>query len=123
MQLRPTKFRYLLQSVFAGRTCVQLLCKGGCGTIRNRFEDLYNLSLDISGVKNIKESLDKFITEERIDEYNCDECKKKVSFIKRTSLAELPNVLILHLKRIFFNYHTMTQEKINSALNSQSNWI
>jgi ubiquitin carboxyl-terminal hydrolase 34 len=116
MALRPTQFRYLLQSTFAGRTCVQLFCKGGCGTVRNRFEDLYNLSLDISGVTNIKESLNKFIAEEKIDEYSCDECQRKVSIVKRNSIAELPNVLILHLKRIFFNYDSLSQEKINSRV-------
>lgn len=33
---------------------------------------------------------------------------------KRTLLAEIPNVLIVHLQRIIFDFNTFRNEKINS---------
>lgn len=114
--LKKTEFKYLLNSIFMGKTCSQLICKGGCGKIRNTFEDFYSLSLEVQGRKTLKESLEKYISEERIDEYMCDSCQKKVSVVKRNSFTELPNVMIVHLQRIIFNYDTFMNEKINSRL-------
>ena len=36
---------------------------------------------------------------EKIEQFNCEVCKQKVTISKRTSLAKLPNVLFVHLKR------------------------
>ena len=53
-------------------------------------------------MKTLNESLEKFITPEKIDEYHCDTCKTKVTITKINSLSELPYVLICHLQRIFY---------------------
>ncbi len=87
-----------------------------CGTVRNRYEEFYDLSLEAKNMKSLNDSLEKFILPERIDEYHCDTCNKKVTIIKRNSIAELPNVLICHLQRIFYNYEIDRNEKINSKL-------
>ena len=113
--LKPTPYKYLLKSVFGGKTCSQLICEK-CGTMRNRYEEIYDLSLEVKNIKTLTDSLEKFITPERIDEYQCDTCNKKVTITKRNSLAELPNVLICHLQRIFYNYEIDRNEKINSKL-------
>ncbi len=114
--LKPTPYKYLLQSVYGGKTCSQLICENGCGRVNNRYEDFYNLSLEVNNMKTLNDSLEKFITPELIDEYKCEGCNKKVTIKKRNSLAELPNVLIVHLQRIFYNYETDRNEKINSRL-------
>lgn len=114
--LKPTEHKYLLQSVFGGKTCSQLVCEQGCGTSKNRYEDFTSLSLEVNNMKNIYDSLEKFISPEKIDEYNCDTCNSKVTITKRNVLAELPNVLIVHLQRIFYNYEIDRNEKINSKL-------
>lgn len=114
--LRPTNNKYLFQSVFGGKTCSQLICEGGCGLVKNRFEDFYTLSLEVTNAKTLYDSLNNYIQPERIDDYNCDQCKKKVSLTKKNSLSDLPNVLFVHLKRLFFNYETERNEKINSRL-------
>ena len=114
--LKQTMYKYLLQSVYGGKTCSQLICENGCGSVKNRYEDFYNLSLEVNNMKTLNDSLEKFITPELIDEYSCETCKKKVTIKKRNSLAELPNVLIVHLQRIFYNYETDRNEKINSRL-------
>lgn len=113
---KDTPYKYLMQSIFGGKTCSQLVCEDGCGTSSNRLEEFYNLSLGVQNLKNLTESLEKFIAPEKIDEYNCETCQKKVTITKRNSLAVLPNVLIIHLQRIFYNYEYDRNEKINSKL-------
>ena len=113
---KQTENKYLLQSIFRGKTSSQLLCEQGCGSVKNKFEDFYNLSVEVNNMKTIYDSLDKFMSPEKIDEYNCETCNKKVTITKRNSLAELPNILIIHLQRISYNYVTDRTEKINSKL-------
>jgi len=113
--LNKTAYKYLLQGVFGGKTCNQIICQG-CGFVRERQEDFYNLSLGLKGCKNVYESLEKFITADQISDFKCDNCEKTVNVEKRTCLEELPNVLIIHLQRIVFNYDTFMNEKVNSRL-------
>ena len=54
--LKGTSRRHLLQSVFGGQTCSQLVCKE-CGKVKNRLEDFYNLSLTVKDLKGVHESL------------------------------------------------------------------
>jgi ubiquitin carboxyl-terminal hydrolase 34 len=114
--IKPTPYKYLLSSIFGGKTCSQLFCENGCGSVKNRFEDFYNLSLEVNNMKTVNDSLEKFNSPERIDDFKCETCNKKVQITKKNSLAELPNVLIIHLQRIFFNYEIDKNEKINSKL-------
>ena len=111
-----TPDKYLVNSIFGGKTCSQIICKGGCGSVKKNYEDFYNLSLGVKGNKNLSEALIKYITGDTISDYFCDKCKKKVDVVKRTCVHDLPNVLIVHLQRIIFNFDTMMNEKINSKL-------
>ena len=43
----------------------------------------------------------------------CEGCNKKVDVTKRTLLSETPNVLIIHLQRILFDFDTFRNEKMN----------
>jgi uncharacterized UBP type Zn finger protein len=54
--LRDTSRKYLLQSVFGGKTCSQLICTE-CGKVKNRIEDYYNLSLTVKDIKSMHDSL------------------------------------------------------------------
>ncbi len=51
---------------------------------------------------------------EVINEYHCETCKKKVDISKRVLLSSSPNVLVVHLQRIIFNFDTFRNDKINS---------
>ncbi|MCQ2815956.1 MAG: hypothetical protein MJ252_01700 [archaeon] len=112
---KQTKYKYLIQSIFGGKNCSQIKCLD-CNKISNRFEDLLFLSLQVKNMKNLNESLLKQIAEERIEGYECEGCKKKVTISKRNILSSLPNVLIIHLQRIFYNFEYDHNEKINSYL-------
>ena len=54
--LKDTSRKYLLQSVFGGKTCSQLLCSE-CGQVKNRLEDFNNLSLTVKDIKSMHDSL------------------------------------------------------------------
>jgi len=114
--LKDTPEKYLLQSVFGGKTCSQILCKGGCGSVRKNYEDFYNLSVGVKGNKTLFESLGKFISGDTLSDVECEACGKKTEAVKRTVIANLPNVLIIHLQRLLFNFDLERNEKINSRL-------
>ena len=111
--MKKTRFKYTVNDVFTGRTCSSVICES-CQTVSNRFEEFYNLTLEVKNISNLAESLQKLIVPEKIDEFNCEVCKKKVTINKRTSLCDLPNVLVVHLKRFYMNYEIERTEKINS---------
>jgi len=85
-----------------------------CGTVKNRLEDFYNLSLTVKDIKSVYDSLDQQVKGEMISDYFCETCQRKVELSKRTLIAETPNVLIVHLQRIVFNFDTFRNDKINS---------
>ena len=114
-ELKPTPMKYLIDSVFKGNICSQLICSV-CNTIKNRIEDFNYLSLEVKNLNNVYESLSKFIKGEEIDGYECDTCKKKVLVNKKNLLSHLPNVLIIYLQRICFDYECFQNRKINSRL-------
>jgi ubiquitin carboxyl-terminal hydrolase 34 len=111
--LRGTTQKYLLQSVFGGQTCSQVVCQE-CGKVKNRIEDFYNLSLTVKDTKSLYDSLQKQIEGEVINDYECDNCKKKVDISKRVLISQAPNVLVVHLQRIVFNFDHFRNDKINT---------
>ena len=111
--LKATKYKYIIHDIFTGKTCSSVKCES-CNNISNKFEDFYNLSLEVKNINNLYDSLKKFTEPEKIEQFKCETCKKTVTISKRTSLAKLPNVLFVHLKRFYMNYETEATEKINS---------
>ena len=71
--MAPTNRKYLVQSIFQGKFCSQMVCQE-CGKAKNRIEDFYNLSLEVQGKKSIDESLQDMIKGEEISDYKCDGC-------------------------------------------------
>ncbi|EGR29725.1 ubiquitin carboxyl-terminal hydrolase family protein, putative, partial [Ichthyophthirius multifiliis] len=113
--LKGGPFEKILEGVFGGKTCSQLQCLN-CGHKKRNFEKFFNLSLEVKNMKNLNESLDKFILGETISDFQCENCQKKVDVIKNIHLSKLPNVLILHLQRIIFDLDSMQNIKLNSKL-------
>ena len=113
--LKDTKYKYIIDNIFTGKTCSSVMCEK-CNTVSNKFEDFYNLTLEVKNIGNLYESLQRFIEPERIEQFNCEVCKEKVTISKKASLAKLPNVLFIHLKRFYMNYDNdfAITEKINS---------
>ena len=113
--LKPTERKYLLSGIFGGKQCNQMVCSE-CGKIKERMEDYYNLSLTIKDIGTVEEALKKQVEGEIISDYQCDGCNKKVDLSKRTLITETPNVLIVHLGRLVFNFDTFRNDKVNKMV-------
>ena len=111
--LKKTKYKYIINDTFVGRTCSSVICES-CKKVSNSFEDFYNLSLEVKNINNLNDSLLKMTMAEKIEDFKCSNCNKNVTINKRTSLCDLPNVLFIHLKRFYMNYEYERTEKINS---------
>ena len=103
--LKDTKRKYLIDSIFGGSLVAQLVCKE-CGKAKNRLEKILTLSVTIQEVKTLQESLSKLIEGEVVADFQCDGCNKRVDISKRQLLVETPNILIVHLQRLVFNFET-----------------
>ena len=111
--LKLTKYKYIINDVFVGQSCSSVECSN-CKSLSNRFEDFYNLTLEVKNIYNLNDSLNKMSVPEIIDDFKCSNCNQKVTISKITSLNKLPNVLVVHLKRFYLNYDIFKTMKINS---------
>lgn len=112
--LKGTPREHLLQSIFRGRTCSQLVCQE-CGFAKTRLEPPSTyMALPVKGRKSVFESLQEMVDGEIISDFQCTGCKKRTDVKKRALIAETPNVLIVQLIRFDLNYETWQTEKINS---------
>lgn len=111
--LKDTRHKYLVQSIFGGKTVSQMRCPE-CNYVKDRLEDFSNKTLTVKDHKSVEEALKAEVEGEKIDDYKCSGCHKKVEVTKRTLFAESPNVLILHLQRLVFNFDTFQNDKLNS---------
>jgi len=50
------------------------------------------------------------------NKYFCEKCGKKVNTLKRACIQDLPNTLLVHLKRFEFDYDTMRKYKLNDCI-------
>ena len=113
--IKGTSFEGILEDVFGGKSCTQLICSE-CGKKKEKEELFYNLSLEVKNMKNLYESVEKYIQGETISDYHCEGCQKKVQTMKRSILSKVPNVLIVHLQRIVFDLDSLQNEKISTRL-------
>ena len=108
-----TEQKYLINNLFMGKTCYMNKCTV-CGYVSYNFDKFKNLSLEIEGCMDIFQSLKKYNTIDNIEDYKCPNCQKTVTLEKTAFLSSLPNILIIHLKRIVMNYAEDKIQKINS---------
>jgi ubiquitin C-terminal hydrolase len=107
----------LLSRFFGGRSATQLICRG-CPHRYERFEHFFTLQLAVfcNRSNSVLSALQEFVSGELLEgdnQYFCSQCNKKVDTVKRTVLADLPDTIILGLKRFDFNYDTMQRIKLN----------
>jgi ubiquitin carboxyl-terminal hydrolase 34 len=67
----------------------------------------------VKDINSVYESLQTLITGEVISDFKCEGCDKKVDITKRTLISQTPNVLIVHLQRLLFDFDTFRNEKNN----------
>ena len=73
--------------------------------------------LEVKEQPSLASSLKKFSDKEEIEDYTCENCKKKVKTItKRTYFHELPEIVILNLQRTIFDPKRGDKIKVHSKL-------
>ena len=104
-------------SFFFGIKVVDELKFVDCGHKRYN-EFCYNsIQLEVNGFSNIYDSLKNYCkTEVMVGEnkINCEECNEKRKCHKHLTFKNLPNILVIALKRFEFDYNTMLKYKLNN---------
>ena len=83
----------------------------------NREEPHMNIDCQIRGKSDVHEALASLCETEIMEGNNqvfCDNCKKNTDTVLRTTISELPNMMILSLKRFDLDYTTFETVKLNS---------
>ena len=119
----------MLKTVFGGKTLYQKIpqeCgvynteKKECGHWQSsRQENFLKIELIIRGKEKIEDSLADHVKGELMDGENCimcDVCNEKKATTRRTCLDNLPNLLILHLKRFDLDFQTFETVKLNNKM-------
>lgn len=112
MALKSSSQKYLMKSTFGGKLCNQFICLG-CNNIREREEEFFTVSLEVSSRSSLVESLKAYVSDEMLTGVHCDACGEKSNTTRRVVLSELPETMIFHLKRFQLNFETFTNEKLN----------
>lgn len=81
--------------------------------LKNTTQLFYSLPLSIKGFKNVKESFNEFNQIETIDDYACENPKRKIAVHKSSRISKPPIVLVIQLKRFEYDLKSYTREKIN----------
>lgn len=105
-----------LQMCFGGKFAYQKMPQD-CEHRTEKEEPFIKVELIIRGKDSIQESLAAFVEGEMMDGENkveCEKCNTKKPTFRRTCLSQLPNVLILHLKRFDLDFSTFETVKLNN---------
>ncbi|KAL9647338.1 hypothetical protein ABK040_011703 [Willaertia magna] len=106
----------LLKQVFGGTLLHQIIYED---KVSQRPEQFNIISLEVKDKHNILESLDLYVKGDMLvgnNQYFSEDLNRHVDALKRTLIRDLPNVLILHLKRFDFDFETMVNRKVNDRI-------
>ena len=92
---------HFLKEYFGGKIVNEVISKD-CAHIYKTEEFFYNISIWSRGNRDINTALQDFMAEQilsGVNAFSCSKCGKKVEALRRSVIKELPQNLILHLKR------------------------
>ena len=101
-ELEYTSFVY---RIFGGKIRSQLKCTQ-CDYESNTYDPFLDLSLEITRAHSVQKALQRFTAGEVLDganSYKCPKQNKMVKAVKRMTIEDVPNVLIVQLKRFEFS--------------------
>ena len=99
-----------LSQIFGGYLRSQVVCDR-CQCKSTTFQHFQEISLDIEKVSDLVPAMKNFFCPEKLEDYNCEKCKTRVTATKKVSIERTPNVLCIQLKR--FDY---TGSKISTSI-------
>lgn len=119
----------MIEEIFGGHLLTQITCTS-CKHTSYTFNKFWQLDLEIdkqtSSMKNapkytilnlkfrISEYLKKYFKTERISDYKCSNCLKRVTIEKKFSIYNFPEVLIVFFKR--FSFFGLKPEKLTGKV-------
>ncbi|KAI8603401.1 hypothetical protein EDD21DRAFT_34203 [Dissophora ornata] len=113
--VKGTPQEELFKRQYGGKLVQQIKSKD-CEHISEREDSFFSIQCEVKNKKTLEESLQLYVQGEILDgdnKYKCSSCDKHVDAIKRVCIKELPQNLILHLKRFDYDMDTMRRIKIN----------
>lgn len=110
--IKSTPQKYLIKDTFSAKQCTHMTCSN-CGYVKQKIEDYYILSLPVKNFSKLEDSFKAYTDGEVICDFKCDNCEQKVDINKRCSFIDVPNILMIHLQKITFNFDTLLNEKIS----------
>ncbi|KAF8979549.1 hypothetical protein BGZ46_005284 [Entomortierella lignicola] len=113
--VKNTPQEELFKQQYGGKLVQQIKSKD-CEHISEREDSFFSIQCEVKNKKTLEESLQLYVQGEILDgdnKYKCSSCDKHVDAIKRACIKELPQNLILHLKRFDYDMDTMRRIKIN----------
>ncbi|KAF9917165.1 hypothetical protein BX616_001769 [Lobosporangium transversale] len=113
--VKSTPQEELFKKQYGGKLVQQIKSKD-CEHVSQREDSFFSIQCEVKNKKSLEESLQLYVQGEILDgdnKYKCSSCDKHVDAIKRACIKELPQNLILHLKRFDYDMDTMRRIKIN----------
>jgi ubiquitin carboxyl-terminal hydrolase 34 len=102
---------------FYGGTLVNQIKSKECPHISETEERYLNIQCDVQGKQTLADSLQAFVEGDVMqgdNKYKCEKCGGKlVNAVRRACLKEIPDNLILHLKRFEYDIGAQRRSKIN----------
>jgi len=83
---------------------------------RETDEPFLTVTIEIKNKRTLDEALDLFVKGDVLDgenRYMCEEYGRKINAVKRCYFKELPDTLVITLKRFEFDYSSMIKMKVN----------
>ena len=128
-KLEDKTYHNLMKSNFVGQTSHKTVCKK-CKQPSKSSKNLHDfqvLELEVkdtstgtgkrSAVASLETSFETYLTEEMLEgdnKYFCEYCNSRQNAARRTEINNLPNHLILQLKRFRFDMKTFERKKIKA---------
>ena len=113
--LKGTPYESFFKHFFGGKVCNQVISKE-CDHVSENYEDFYTISVAVKGKNTLEEALDLYVEGDVLEgdnKYQCGKCESKVDALKRGCIADLPNNLIIHMRRFEFDLEEMRRMKVN----------
>jgi hypothetical protein len=78
-------------------------------------EEFFMLSVPVKGCPDLQSALDRVVEDERIiSPYFAESLGRKIDARKRARISELPDFLVIHLKRFEYDLETWRRYKVNT---------
>jgi ubiquitin carboxyl-terminal hydrolase 34 len=115
-QLDSTEAKESFRAFYGGKLVNQIKSKE-CDHVSENEERYLNVQCDVYGKTTLSESLQAFIEGDVMqgdNQYKCEKCGgRMVDAVRRARLKEIPDNLILHLKRFNYDLTLQRRNKIN----------